>query len=199
MLHLNFRQFILENKRWVRLILKLFFLGVLFGSVAAFIYPELMTSILEAFAERFGDNPSLDANLASQIFLQNITVALMAWLGGILLGILPMLIVLVNGVILGYVITFVIRASTSVGHDVLFLIAGLLPHGILELPAFLLASVLGLSLGLTWLRADARGQRFAVLKQTFFTTVGYFFYIILALILAAIIEVFVSGQLVSKF
>ncbi len=181
------------------MVLALFAGGFVFGIITAVQYPELMARIVESFGERFGDEPALDINLAKEIFLQNLTATGVAWVGGLLFGLVPIIAVALNGFILGYVATFIAISTSDVLTNLAFLAAGLIPHAIFELPAFLLAGVSGLVLGLDWLSADAQGQRGAVFKYSLITTIKYFVVVILALIVAAIIEVFVSGQLVNNF
>lgn len=197
--NMNFREFYNQHEKRIKLVLWLFLASMIAGGAAAFYYPDLMEQITDAFADRFGEDPALDFNLAKDIFLQNLMASAIAWLGGIILGIAPFLMVAVNGFILGYVILYVANASDRLWESTAFLIAGLVPHAILELPAFFLAAVLGLSLGLDWLGQKARGQRFQTLKKTFLGSIKYFVLVIVLLAIAAFIEVFVSGQLVNNF
>lgn len=195
---MNFKEFINQHKYWIKPVITLFIVSIFAGSAAAFYYPELMQQIANSFAQEFGETPALDINLAKKIFLQNVTASAIAWLGGILLAIAPVIIVLVNGFILGYVITFITLYSGNVGESVGLLSAGLIPHAIFEIPAFLAAAVLGLRLGLSWLTEEAKGQRLKILKTSFIITARYFLFVVLALVAAAIIEVFVSGKLVEN-
>jgi stage II sporulation protein M len=71
------------------------------------------------------------------------------------------------------------------------------PHGILELPAFLIAAALGLRIGWEWLYKESDDNRWNIfkmnLKQAMILAPG----IALLLFMAALIEVFVSGQIIS--
>lgn len=197
-LGINFREFYVQHEKRIKLVLWLFCVSAIAGGVTAFYYPELMEMIAAAFADRFGEAPALDFNLAKDIFLQNVTASAIAWLTGIIVGIAPVIMVAANGFILGYVILYVVNVSERFGESMLFLIAGLLPHAIFELPAFFLAAVLGLSLGLNWLGQEARGQRLKTLWQTFTGSIKYFAFVVLLLAIAAIVEVFISGQFVNN-
>jgi stage II sporulation protein M len=195
---LNFQEFYRLHAGRIKSVLWLFLASMVAGGVAAFYYPQLMEQIAGAFADRFGESPALDINLAKEIFIQNVTASLIAWLGGIILGIAPFLMVAVNGFILGYVILYLASVSERVGESIVFLLAGLLPHAIFELPAFFLAAVLGLSLGLDWLRPEAKGQRLQTLRNVFIGSFKYMGLVIVLLVIAALIEVFVSGKLVGN-
>jgi stage II sporulation protein M len=193
-----YRNFHNRYRKWIKLVLWLFVFSGIVGGVAANFYPEIMDQILAGFEAEFGDSPALDMNLAIDIFLRNLTVSVIAWLGGILLGLIPVLVVAANGFILGYVIVFIGKGSENLLSSVVFLVAGLVPHGIIEIPAFLIATILGLSLGLDWLSEWAVGTRGLVLWQSFARSFKYFVVVIIALMAAAVIEVFVSGKLVSN-
>jgi stage II sporulation protein M len=191
--------FLHDYRRWISLVLWLFAISLVLGAITAKYYPGLMDQITEGFAEEFGESPALDYSLAQKIFIQNLTASGIALLGGLLLGIAPFAVVLVNGFLLGYVIMYVATATDSILTNIGFLAAGLIPHAIFELPAFLGASVLGLGLGLDWLSEGARGGRLRVLGRSFARSLYYFLWITAALVVAAIVEVFISGKLVEKF
>jgi stage II sporulation protein M len=194
----NFKNFFTHYSMWIKLILVLFVISGILGVVGAYKYPELMDKVSEAFAEEFGESPDLNLNLAFKIFIQNATASLIAWLGGLLVGLAPILVVVANGFLIGYVVTYIYISSSSVGDSITLVIAGLLPHGVFELPAVLLAAVLGMKLGWDWLSDNAKGARLVVLKQSFINTAKYFVFVILGLAIAAIVEVYVSGKLVNN-
>lgn len=193
------RDFYADNQKWVNSALWLFGLSILGGAITAVVYPELMEQITQGFADRFGESPALDANLAKEIFTQNVTASLIAWVGGLLLGFAPVIAILTNGFILGYVVGYIVVSSGSLLGSIIFLMIGLVPHGVFELPAFLLAAVLGMNLGLNWLAPQAKGQRWATLKESAIYTSSYFIAVMLLLSLAAFLEVFVSGKLLESF
>jgi stage II sporulation protein M len=195
---MNFMEFYNQHEHRIKTVIWLFVLSAIAGGITAFYYPDLMEQISAAFADRFGEAPALDFSLAKEIFLQNLTASAIAWLAGIVVGIAPFLMVAANGFILGYVILYVANVSERLGDSLIFMVAGLLPHAIFELPAFFLAAVLGLSLGLDWLGQEARGQRFKTLWRTFVGSIKYFAVVVVLLAIAAVIEVFVSGQLVNN-
>ncbi|UVI29778.1 stage II sporulation protein M [Paenibacillus spongiae] len=79
------------------------------------------------------------------IFFNNVIKSILVMYLGALFGIVPILFLAINGMILGY---FVSQAAAQ-GGDVLFTIVvkGLLPHGILEIPAIIIACAYGLRFG----------------------------------------------------
>lgn len=190
--------FLTHYQARLKRVLFLFVLGGVIGVVTAFVYPSFIQNILDTFSDKFGPDPALNLKLVFGIFEQNLIVSIIAWIGGLVLALPPILIVLSNGFILGYVIAFIASAFSSPGHTFVFLSAGLLPHAIFELPAFLIAAALGMSIGLDWLKLGSRGQRLKVLGQSFKRSAKYFLIVLILLLIAAFIEVYVSGHLVDK-
>jgi len=79
--------------------------------------------------------------LIGLIFLNNLQATFLAIVSGIAIGVLPFLIVVVNG----YLVGFVAREVAMVeGISVLWQLA---PHGVFELPAIILSIGIGLRLG----------------------------------------------------
>ena len=76
------------------------------------------------------------------IFLKNLLSCAMAVLLGLGLGLVPLLVVTSNGFLLGIVSYGAIQKA-----GVLYLLAGILPHGIIELPTVLLSIAIGFRLG----------------------------------------------------
>jgi stage II sporulation protein M len=76
------------------------------------------------------------------VFANNILISLFMVYSGVLLGIIPLFSLLSNGLILGYL------AHQNVPQDGWgsFLIA-VLPHGIIEIPAFIIACAYGIKFG----------------------------------------------------
>ena len=192
-----YQVFISDNRKWLRLVLIWFGISILIGVATFFVYPELLEEILKQFEEKFGPERALDFSMVMDIFLNNIGVAGIGIVGGFILGIGPFLVVVVNGFLLGFITISVFNIMSGDFFSALwFLILGLLPHGILEIPAFLVAAVLGLRLGMNWTKAE-RGSRFAVFKKDFLYTAKGFVIITLVLFLAALIEVYVTGNLLN--
>jgi stage II sporulation protein M len=104
----------------------------------------------------------------------------------------PLLALVVNGGYLGLVASVVIQEE-SLG----FLLAGVLPHGILEIPAFLIAQAAAMSFGLAALLAifkkEARSQLLHSLRKNF----RYLTIALLLLLPAAAIETFITPLLID--
>src|SRR5690606_33222747 len=89
------------------------------------------------------DTPTLTAIMV--IFLNNVRAVLVMMILGIFLGLFPVFSMLFNGVLIGFTLRLQEAADLSL-MDLIF--RGLLPHGILELPAIFIAAGYGLRLGI---------------------------------------------------
>ncbi|NEW09623.1 stage II sporulation protein M [Paenibacillus sp. SYP-B3998] len=80
------------------------------------------------------------------IFLNNALKSVLIVFLGLMFGILPLFMLVANGMILGYVLSMQTHEST-----LSIVLKGILPHGIIEIPVILLACAYGLKLGmLVW-------------------------------------------------
>jgi len=113
------------------------------------------------------------------IFFNNLRASFFAMILGIGIGIFPMLTLIVNGYLLG----FVSREAASIGGiSVLWQLA---PHGIFELPAVIFSIAIGLKIGGDMFYGKIGGK----LKHNFEEGFRFFFFVILPLlVIAAIIE-----------
>jgi len=120
------------------------------------------------------------------ILLNNLRVALIGYGFG-MIAMLPSLYVLfVNGKIVGGAVAFGYQFGT-LGE----LLGFLLPHGVIELPAFLLAAAAGLAVGYRWL-CPGDLPRFAAMVEASRKSVPLVLGALLMLLYAAFIEAFLS-------
>jgi stage II sporulation protein M len=134
--------------------------------------PEAMVQPLYELARELRDKPWFIMTLF--LLCKNALAALVAILGGFLLGVLPFMAALTNGMVLGRVLA-----------DQPSAIALILPHGVFELPAVAIAWGAGLWCA-GWLRCPPRAVR---LRQRAATSLRLFVKLILPLLaVAAAIE-----------
>lgn len=126
----------------VVLFLGFLFLGVLIGYFSSGYTGRLLNTYFTLLHESH-----IQINTLS-IFLHNLQAALVAYFGG-LIGIIPVGVLSANGFLygafLGYLIHGPIVTSSGVFTPVHFIVYTL-PHGILELPGFIIAGAAGLRL-----------------------------------------------------
>jgi len=120
----------------------IFGLTTVMGYYAAAIDPELAsnwTKELEMLKWILDQPPIL---IMMIIFLKNLLASAMAMLLGLGLGLIPLMVVTSNGFLLGIVGYAAVQKA-----GFLFLAAGILPHGIIELPVVLVSIAIGFRLG----------------------------------------------------
>ena len=125
------------------------------------------------------------------IFLKNLLASAMAMLLGLGLGIIPLLVATSNGFLLGVVAHGAVQQCGP-----LFLAAGILPHGILELPAVLVSIAIGFRLGYLLALILAR-EKADLAGETRIAVRLLWRYITPILFLAAIIETFITPLAIS--
>lgn len=133
-----------KELRAVLLALIIFFVAALIGGGAVANNPavgeELMNIISEElFMQLMSDNPFI---VTLNIFINNLQASAILFLGGVSFGLITVLILTLNGFIIG-IVAEMIRQE----QGLVFFLAGVLPHGIFEIPAFILAGSYGILLG----------------------------------------------------
>ena len=131
-------------------------LGLLFTLVRAevayvFLAPEVVAALKERqiWTDALRDAPS--PVVGSMIAANNIKVALFGWIGGALAGLGSTYVLLLNGFLLGSVISLTMRYSME--HRLLDFISA---HGPLELTLIVVSSGTGLAVGRALIAADDR-------------------------------------------
>jgi uncharacterized membrane protein SpoIIM required for sporulation len=139
----------------------------------------------ETQGERAVDAPK--GYFAAYLMTHNIRVSMLTFATGFVWGAGPLVLLFYNGVILG-----------AVGWDYIadgqwvFLLGWLLPHGVIEIPAILLAGQAGLVLGSRVLRGRAKGRGFAGLRIAGSDSAAIMGGVAVMLVWAGIIEAFFS-------
>ncbi|HVT61488.1 MAG TPA: stage II sporulation protein M [Thermoanaerobaculia bacterium] len=147
----------------------LFGVAVLAGLALSAIQPALGTLLLgpravQGLAEGKLWTAPLVSSLppavsTSQIATNNLGVALFAWSGGALAGLVPLYVILMNGFLLGALLGVTLRYSMA-GELLTFIAA----HGMLEISLLLVAAASGLGLGVALVRAGDQ-PRGAALRE----------------------------------
>jgi stage II sporulation protein M len=121
----------------------LFFATITVGWVGTMQNPQIGEDLMKLFEKEIAgqilgkDTPEIFARL----FLNNFEACILLFLGGASLGILTILILSLNGVLIGSIMEIV-----HTDHSIIFVAAAILPHGIFEIPAFILSGSLGILL-----------------------------------------------------
>lgn len=123
----------------------LFIIGIIIGYLFLDQNHPMIQDILKqigSIAEKVKEKNSLFFMIRT-IFLNNFFIGLLMILSGILFGLYPMVNLMVQGIMIGFLIKFLFQQGKTIG----FVLMGVLPHGILEIPAILIAGAFGIKLG----------------------------------------------------
>jgi len=123
--------------------LLLFFSCLTVGWVGSAQNPQIGQDLLELFEKEVaGEIDSQNPfDMAVKLFVNNLQACFLLFLGGASFGILTIFIMSLNGIVIGAIMEII-----SKDHSPLFVAAALIPHGIFEIPAFIIAGALGILL-----------------------------------------------------
>lgn len=173
----------------------LIFLGIIFvcsvwlGYYSGQLHPTEAKDLLEKLSKDLGTLKHINAvAMFLFIFANNAVKSFAMAMLGTFFGVIPVLFIAVNGLLIGIMSSVVIA-----NKGIKFLFVGTAPHGILEIPAFLIAGAYGMRLGRKYYRSLRRGDPF---KPTFFRTMREMTRIVLPLlVVASFIETFITTAL----
>ena len=191
------RLFFLDLRRYKKamyLSIALFVVGILLGTagsetIAGLVAPDIAK--LQEYSRELSRSATPELSFFKFIFLNNAIKSVAVIVLGALLGIMPAIFLLMNGMVLGLVVSL----AAAQGADLFELVVlGLLPHGIIEIPAILVAAGFGMQFGYVVLKglgelgARDRAER-TVNWKDFFASMGRgAFWIVVFLLIAAVIE-----------
>ncbi len=164
--------------------------GDLFASSLQHMIAPMYTQLRQEALTLHQDTPW---ELFWSLFSNNLRVSLIMIIGGIAVAIVPVAGVFGNGLLVGYVLrmtTIKLHASTS-----MVFVAGILPHGIFEIPAYLLASALGIQIGWKMLASAAGRNLRDVWGGVFHDIIPVIFWVAAFLFVAAFIETNITPAL----
>lgn len=175
----------------------LFVIGFLFGFILILINPEYFYYFFPAEQARSMNLTDTSSNwndpiMSSVIMVNNIRVAFMAIAFGFLAGVGTLYVLLMNGIVMGSLTSYVM-----VGHSSMLQYWSLiLPHGFLELAAIFISGGAGLIIGRSILIPGELRRRDSLVKGA--KEAAYFVPgIVLMLIAAALIEGFITPSGIS--
>ncbi|MED0674473.1 stage II sporulation protein M [Aneurinibacillus thermoaerophilus] len=195
-----------ENKRYIWLGVALMLIGVFFGYTNAEEIKQFAKQMIDNIQRigsdiRKANNPLYTFGV---IFKNNVMVAFsMVGLGIFFFGLYPALGLVTNGILLG----FLLKVYASGGISPLkILLAGILPHGIIELSAIIFAAAIGIKLGVLtydWVvslfvrekRTTVR-KKFSDMLRDLPLAVGT---IVVMLFVAAVVETTITPLLIQSF
>lgn len=175
-------KFIKQSKTFIFSIIILFCISLLVGLFLP--VPDYLLQMIKDFIkELIGKTQSMSAvQLIWFIFSNNLQVSFFGMAFGLIFGVIPITLTVINGYILGFVF------SVSVSQQGILSLWKIFPHGIFELPAVFISLGMGLRFGSLFFN---KKEKF---KELFWNSVRVFFLIVIPLlVIAGIIE----GLLIS--
>ena len=132
----------MSYKRWIFVAIGLFGVGIALGLTTPVSTAELFSENLAAFEELAAIFVPFQITTAIFIFLKNVSALLISFVFSPILCLVPIIALIVNGGLISFISVAVVQEE-SLG----VLLAGLLPHGIFELPALIMGEAAALSFG----------------------------------------------------
>jgi len=178
-----------EHRRYVAFAGLLFLVGIPLGIVLSLQGFDLAAALgLEGVDELFGDGELT----ASFLLTNNTRVFVLLVVGALTAGLLTVFSLVFNGFVIGYIVT-----PIAAEEGLLFVLVGLVPHGVPELFAFFVAGGVGFRI-VVCLLGRARGTREVVLGREGWRRVAVLLVAAwLLLAIAAVIEAYVTTALLE--
>ena len=185
-----------ENKNLMLMSLGLFLLGFISGlyifKVLLNNNPEIINSFLKEFQDMFGPLKEMTSlELFYTIFFVNTRTSFLIMILGVFVGFFPFMSLWGNGTVLGLLYGKFIAEG---GNSLVFLM-GILPHGVIEIPAIVIAASQGFRLGKEVISPPSGKSRSEALRYNIRKGLKLFAIIIPLLLIAALIEVYFSTYL----
>ncbi|MDV0446231.1 hypothetical protein MsAg5_00590 [Methanosarcinaceae archaeon Ag5] len=191
----HLRSFLSVHKVYTLWMAVVFILCFAVGYMVSASNTELSDQLMETISTALGavDTDS-SFQLMIQIFFNNAQIALFAIAFGVVLGLFPLFIILANGIMVGVVSEYIARTAGFA-----YLLVGIVPHGIIELPMIILSAGVGFRLGaVVFSKLFGRNVTWKLFAQEVSEAGwGFFYFILPLLLLAAVVEVYVTGTLLS--
>lgn len=183
----------MSYRRWIIVAAGLFAVGMVVGFIMPGNSDGLLSQEIAALKELGTLLGPFKITTAIFIFLKNVLAIMMSFIFSPLLCLLPVIALVVNGALISIVSEIVIQQE-SVG----FLLAGILPHGIFELPALIIGEAASLSFGTMLILAVFKKDMRERIPANFAQNIKLLILAFLLLVPAAIIETYVTPLLLLR-
>ena len=182
----------MNYKKWIFIAIFLFGIGLVFGLATPTSAINLLSEDVAALQELGNILVPFRFLTVILILANNAAVLLLSFALSPIFCLMPILALTVNGWLLAFISAAVIQQE-SLG----FVLAGLLPHGIFELPAFILGEAAALSFGAVAILALFKKERRNLLLPSLKQNLRYLMVALVLLVPAAIIEIYITPLLLT--
>ncbi len=186
-------EYLKSSRKYILIMTGIFVISVIAGLVASLKDLGLSENYLDMLKESFGWIKDLHPiGIMLVIFLNNALKSLLSIVLGAGLGIIPVIFIGGNGLLLG-----IVANQVSSEKGVLFVLAAILPHGIMEIPMVLISSGLGLRLGYL-MYSSIMGKETDMRFELTQSLRIYMRIIVPLLFVSAVVETFVTPMVVLQ-
>ncbi|MFC2004157.1 stage II sporulation protein M [Chloroflexota bacterium] len=178
----------MSYKKWILIAVFLFGIGLVLGLATPISIADLAAediAALEQLSDLLATLPK--SSIFVIIFLKNVSALLISFVLSPIFYLAPVTALTVNGWLIGFLSAIVVQEE-SLGY----LLAGLLPHGIFELPALILGEAVALSFGTTVILALFKQERRSLLLDDLNRNLRYLTIALILFLPAAVIETYVT-------
>lgn len=128
----NLKGYFYRNKNYILFVIALFAISLIVGYVFRDLFMDYVMEAIRNMAENISSDT---ASMTMSIFLNNLKVAIIIILMGLLFSIFSLMILFTNGVLIGFMFT-IVPAPLILTYTI--------PHGIFEIPQLILTVVCAL-------------------------------------------------------
>ena len=182
---------VMSYKWWLFIAIFLFGFGLVLGLATPASVAGLRAEDVAALKEMAGLLASLpQLAVFAFIFIKNVSAVLISFAFSPFFCLVPVMALTINGWVIGWISRMVIEEK-SLGY----LLSGLLPHGILEVPALIMGEAVALSFGAAVILVLFRKERSHLLLSNLRQNLRYLIIACALFLPAAIIETYVTPLL----
>ncbi|HUV46027.1 MAG TPA: stage II sporulation protein M [Dehalococcoidia bacterium] len=182
----------MNYKKWIFIAIFLFGIGLVFGLATPIGGINLLSEDITALQELSSIFVPFRFLTVILILAKNVSVLLLSFALSPIFCLMPVLALTVNGWLIAFISAIVVQEE-SLG----FALAGLLPHGIFELPAFILGEAAALSFGAMAILALFKKERRNLLLPGLKQDLRYLMVAFVLLVPAAIVETYITPLLLT--
>ncbi len=170
----------------------LLFATITVGWVGTAHNPQIGENLMVLFQKEVAGQMSGERplDMCGKLFANNLEACILLLLGGASFGIFTIFIMSLNGIVIGAIMEIVHQ-----DHSAVFVAAAIVPHGIFEIPAFIISGALGIMLAQSLISewygsgdAAADAQRYARI---------FLLYVIPLVAIAATVEAFITPLVIQ--
>ena len=176
----------------VIIIFLLFCATITVGWVGTVQNPAIGENLMKLFEKEVAGQIDVDNpfDMCIKLFINNFEACILLFLGGASFGILTIFIMSLNGIVIGAIMEIIHK-----DHSWAFIAAALLPHGIFEIPAFIISGALGILLAQSLIsewygRGDTAGEAQKLARI-------FVFYVLPLVLVAACVEAFITPVIIQ--